>query len=518
LPEINPRLNAWTGTAGIHGKQGPLDGDLSVTYGGDTFHFYVDNSLNASLGDASPTHFDAGRLKYDQTSLNFDGVWHVDPKPVKLSVVGGAEVRRETYGITAGQPESYELGPETKADGSPKVPGSQVFPGFRPSDASSNSRLSEAVYGGIELQPIARANIDAGGRFEHYSDFGNTLTGKLAGRLAVVKTDDNEVALRGSVSNGFRAPGLQQIWYSTIATQFVNDPANAGKVTPTNILISPNQSAVTEAFGVPRLKEETSVNFSGGFTARLFGNLSLSTDYYHVTIKDRVVLSGQFSAGDDVIGAQVAEVLAPFAGVGRTQFFVNAVDTTTNGVDVVLDYGVRLPGGALKLTGAANYTKTQVDDVRVPDSMKDKFMVDGGAKRVSDLFLGRYGRNRLEDLTPHAKGTVGAHLDMQGWSGGIRTNYFGRTKYHADETDADGNFLDESFGAKITVDLDVGYRTGGLFWSVGANNVFNNFPDELKHPENRNSDSFLYSPASVPAGAPYGTDGAFYYVRADYRF
>jgi iron complex outermembrane receptor protein len=525
LPEINPVMNAWTATAGVRAKKGPMDGDLSLTYGGDTFHFFVDNSINASLGPASPTHFDAGRLKYDQTSLNLDGVWHlIQGAHQSVSVVGGAETRLETYGIKAGQPESYELGPVTTADGTPKIPGSQVFPGFRPTDASDNNRLSEAVYGGIETQPFARANIDAGARFEHYSDFGNTVTGKLAGRLAVIKSADNEVAVRGSVSNGFRAPGLQQIWYSTIATQFFADE-KTGKTMPNNLLVSPNQSDVTAAFGVPRLKEETSINVSGGLTTRLFSNLSLSADYFRVAIKDRVVLSGLFSNDDKIIGEQVTEIVRPFDGVTKTQFFVNAVDTTTNGVDIVLDYSLRLPAGSLKLTAAANYTKTTVDDVRVPQSMKDKFPVDGGAQRVSDVFLGRYGRNRFEDLLPQKKGTVGVRWDMRGWSAGVRTNYFGRTKYHSDEKSMetapgrdDGEFLDESFGARITVDVDVGYRIGGLWWSVGANNVFNNFPDELKRPENRNSDSFLYSPVGVPAGAPYGTDGAFYYVRAEYRY
>jgi iron complex outermembrane recepter protein len=515
LPEINPRLNAWTATAGVRGKKGPWEGDLSLTYGGDTFHFFVDHSLNASLGLMSPTSFDAGGLAYHQTSLNFDGVRRVDQDVVKaLSVVGGAELRRETYHITAGQPESYNQGPELNSSGGPKAPGSQVFPGFRPDDEVDEGRLSAAVYAGVESQPTARTNIDLGARFEQYSDFGSTLTGKLAGRVAVVKQGDNEVALRGSVSTGFRAPGLQQIWYSTIATQFVNDPVT-GKVAATNILISPNQSAVTQAFGVPKLKEETSVNVSGGFTARLLGNLSVSTDYYRVAMKDRVVLSGLFSTDDAVVGDAVNMVLGAFPGVSAAQFFINAVDTTTNGVDVVVDYTQRLSRGSLKLTAAANFTATTVDAVHLPASMQKKFEgVTGGADRVSELFLGRYGRNRLEDVLPRQKGTFGARWDYSGWSAGMRMNVFGPTEYHSDN----GPELDESFGAQLTLDVDVGYRIGGLWWSVGANNALNHFPDEIKQPDNRNSDSFLYSPASVPAGAPYGIDGAFYYVRAEYKF
>jgi iron complex outermembrane receptor protein len=516
LPEINPRLNAWTATAGIRGKRGPWEGDLSLTYGGDSFHFFVDHSLNASYGLMTPTSFDAGRLNFHQTSLNLDGTRRIDQHAIKaLSLVGGAELRRENYSINAGDLASYDQGPELNSMGEPKSPGAQVFPGFRPSDESDNSRLSAAVYAGVESQPTARTNVDLGARFEQYSDFGSTLTGKLAGRVAVVKTDDADVALRGSASTGFRAPGLQQIWYSTIATQFVNDPANGNKPTATNILISPNRSAVTEAFGVPHLKEETSVNFSGGFTARLLGNLSLSADYYRVAMKDRVVLSGLFDAADMTIGAPIGMVLGQFPGVSEAQFFVNAVDTTTNGVDVVLDYSHRLAKGSLKATAAANFTRTTVDAVHVPDSMKAKFGdIEGGPERVAELFLGPYGKNRLEDLLPRQKGTLGLRWDYDGWSAGVRANFFGPTKYHSDS----GPELDESFGAEATFDIDVGYRIGGLWWSVGANNALNNFPDQLKKAENRNSDQFLYSPAPVPAGSPYGTDGAFYYVRAEYKY
>jgi iron complex outermembrane receptor protein len=285
-------------------------------------------------------------------------------------------------------------------------------------------------------------------------------------------------------------------------------------VVPTNVLISPNRSAVTEAFGVPRLKEETSVNFSGGLTARVLGNLALSTDYYHVTIKDRVVLSGQFNVKDPTLGPAVSEILSPFAGVAAAQFFVNAVDTTTNGVDVVADYSYRLPGGALKWTAAANFTQTSVDAVHVPQSMQERFSgIPGGADQVAVVFLNHYGRNAIEDLLPRQKGTLGVRWDSSRWSAGARANYFGPTEFHSDG----GMDLDESFGAKVIFDVDVAVRFAGITLSVGANNVFNTFPDQVKQPDNRYNESFLYSPASNTAGAPFGIAGGFYYVRAEYQ-
>ncbi|HRC55328.1 MAG TPA: TonB-dependent receptor [Kofleriaceae bacterium] len=517
LPEINPRMHAWTATAGVRGKKGSWDGDLSLTHGGDSFRFRVENSLNASLGLASPTEFDAGRLLFHQTSLNLDAVRAIDWSAFKaLSVVMGAEARHENYRIDAGQPESYELGPEVNSMGEPKAPGSQVFPGFRPTDESNETRQSVAVYAGIESQPTSRTNLDVGGRFESYSDFGSTAIGKVAGRLAVLKSEHNEVAVRGAASTGFRAPGLQQMWYSTIATQFFNDPVT-GNPSPLEFLISPNRSPVTEAFGVPRLKEETSVNFSGGFTARLLGSLSLSADLYRVAIKDRVVLSGVFDTADAILGDAITEIVDEFPGVAATQFYVNAVDTTTTGVDLVLDYTHRLSSGVLKTTAAANFTDTTVDQVSVPRSMEERFAaIAGGSARVREIFLGRYGRNLLEDLLPRVKGTLGLRYDLGGWSAGARANYFGPTEFHSDAS-VDGEYLDESFGSEVTFDLDLGRRVGGLWWSVGANNAFNNFPDEVKRPENRNSEAFLYTPAAFSGGAPYGTNGAFYYVRIEYK-
>jgi iron complex outermembrane recepter protein len=522
LPQINPRMHAWTATAGVRGKKGPWEGDLSLTHGGDTFRFIIENSLNASLGLRSPTRFDAGRLGFHQTSLGLDGVRRLKLSPLKsVSLVGGAELRYENYNIIAGQRESWELGPEVTSSGEPKAPGSQVFPGFRPDDARSESRTSGALYVGVESQPTARTNLDLGGRFENYSDFGSTVTGKAAGRVSFLKTGEHEAALRGGVSTGFRAPGLQQLWYSTIATQFFNDP-DTGEVTPTEILVSPNASPVTEAFGVPRLKEETSVNSSIGATARLFGNLSLSADYYYITIKDRVVLTGLFNASDDPedpFGMAVADLVAPFPGVGSAQFFVNAVDTTTQGLDVVVDYSHRLSRGVIKATAAANFTKTTVDAVHVPSTMEQMFAtVPGGPEKVQEIFLGRYGKNRLEDLLPRRKGTLGLRGELGRWSGGVRANYFGPSVYYSDYTDENDVYLDEEFGSEVTFDVDIGYRVGGLWWSVGANNLFNNMPDEVKREENRNSGQFLYSPAGNAAGAPYGIEGAFYYARAEYKF
>jgi iron complex outermembrane receptor protein len=511
LPEINPTLNAWSGTGGVRAKMGEWEGDLSVTHGGDAFHFFVENSLNASLGQASPTDFDAGKLAFQQTTLNLDGVRLFDPGWIKsLSLVAGSEVRFENYSIEAGQEESYILGPERTEAGEPKAPGSQVFPGFQPGDASDEDRQSVAAYLGAESQPTDRTNLDVGGRFEHYSDFGNTVIGKVAGRFAPIKTEENEVALRGAVSTGFRAPSLQQIWYSTIATNFINDP-ETGELTANEIRVSPNRSAVTRAFGVPGLKEETSVNVSAGLTARILGNLSFSADYYRIMIKDRVVLSGLFSIDDGVIGAPVQMILDEFPGVTGAQFFVNAVDTTTNGLDLVVDYSHRLRLGTIGASTSLNLSRTNVDQVNVPTSMEERFDVPesngDGAQRVQRLFLGRDGKNRLEDALPRVKGTLGLRYEQGRFSSAARGNFYGPTRFG----NAAGRELDEEFGSEVTFDADVSFQLGDLRLTVGGNNLFNNFPDRMKNPDNVFNGSFLYGPTT-----PYGIEGGFYYVRMHY--
>jgi len=520
LPEINPTLNSWSGTAGTRAKLDEWKGDLSLTYGGDSFHFFVENSMNASLGEASPTEFDAGKLSFAQTTANLDLMRSIDTGFLEsLALVAGSELRHENYSIVAGDRESYELGPETypvsddddvDEDGvtveeQPKAPGSQVFPGFQPRDESDETRLSVAAYAGAESKLTDRINLDIGGRFEHYNDFGSTVIGKVAGRVAVLKMEEHEVAVRGAASTGFRAPGLQQIWYSTIATNFVNDPVT-NVLTANEILVAPNRSAVARAFGMPELEEETSVNLSAGLTARLFDRLSLSADYYRIAIKDRVVLSGLFSADDTVLGPAIGDLLADFDGVRGAQFYVNAVDTTTHGLDVVVDYTRPLAGGTIGGSASANFTRTEVDAVNVPASVEQNFGEEN-SDVVRNIFLSRDGRNRLEDLLPRRKGTLALRYAYRWLSTGARANYFGPWIYQTQFTDE----LDERFGSEVTFDADVGFQIGDLGLRIGGNNVFNNFPDEMEHEDNRFNGSFVYGPA-----APYGIEGAFYYVRLDY--
>src|SRR5690606_23075641 len=201
------------------------------------------------------------------------------------------------------------------------------------------------VYAGVESELRKGLTLDLGGRFEQYSDFGNSLIGKAAARVQVTK----EVALRGAASTGFRAPSLQQLWFSNVSTQFL--PDSTGALVPNQVLTSNNESPVTRAFGIPELDEEKSIHGSGGLTVRPLDNLTLTADAYFIRLTDRIVLTSQFPTSNAVVAA----ILAPFPGVSQAQFFANAVDTDTKGLDVVVDYAFDLRGsGRLNLTASAN--------------------------------------------------------------------------------------------------------------------------------------------------------------------
>ncbi len=364
-----------------------------------------------------------------------------------------------------------------------------MFPGFQPSNEVNRFRNSISAYAGLEIQATEQFLIDIGGRFENYNDFGSRLIGKIAARYEVAP----DVALRGAISTGFRAPSLHQVWFNNVSIQFVIDPGT-GELEPSRVLTANNKSAVATAFGLPALEEEKSVNISAGFTARPVPNLSITADLYRITIDDRIVLTSRFSDSDPT----VAMLLAPFAssGVGAAQFFANAVDTETLGLDLVLAYVERVGDGQLTLTGAANFTKTDVEKINVPSSLLRGF---------ESTIFNREERNRLEDALPRQKAAVGVTYDVDRFTFGTQANYFGSVEYKPTDS---GN--DESFGAKVLLDAHFGVDIfTGTRLVIGANNIFNTFPDRHQIPGNLSDGRFPYSRRVTQ----FGTNGGFYYAR-----
>ena len=512
LPEIHSIIQDQSITAGLKGIRNDWVIDLSATHGGNAFNYNIENSINASLGEASPTSFDAGTLYFRQTTGNLDLVRDLDTQGYvnSLSLALGSEFRVENYEIEAGQTESWQLGNggtrpgldfDTTSTGNPKSPGSQVFPGFQPSNEVDRYRYSLSTYAELESEINDFLFVSAAGRFENYSDFGQTLNGKLALRYALLP----EVALRGAISTGFRAPSLHQLWFNNVSTQFVLDPAT-GALAPSQVLTATNASAITSAFGIPNLQEETSINLSAGFTTRPLENLSFTADYYRITIDDRIVLSSRFSDGDGQIGDQVAEILAPFqsSGVRSVQFFANAVDTRTQGLDLVAAYDTQLGSNRLILTTAVNLSETRVRSVNVPQTLADRFEF-GDQESVQNTLFNREERNRLEDALPRQKGFMSAQLFLGNLSVMARANYFGSIEYKPTNPDND-----ETFDAKTLLDLSLGYElTPDIELVVGGNNILNTFPDKHQKEANLSNGRFLYSRRVTQ----FGMNGGFYYAR-----
>jgi iron complex outermembrane recepter protein len=512
LPEIHTEVEDDAFTAGVKGTRNGWDVDMSLTTGGNAFQFNIENSINASIGESSPTSFDAGRLKFRQTTGNLDLVRLLDTKGIinSLSLVMGSEFRVENYRIEAGEDASWQLGNgvnnpvagvdyDTTSNGAPKNPGSQVFPGFQPSNEVNRFRNSISAYAGLESQVNDMLMVDIGGRFENYSDFGSTFIGKVATRFEPFKN----FALRGAVSTGFRAPSLHQVWFNNVSIQFVLDENN--NLVPKRVLTGANNSAVTKAFGMPDLKEETSVNFSVGFTVRPLSNFSITTDVYSVSIKDRIVLSSRFSDSDPI----VADILKPFerSGVGQAQFFANAVDTKTNGVDIVAVYHAMLGEGRLTLTGSGNITKTEVEATNIPEGVANKF-ANGDLEAVKNTLFNREERNRLEDALPKTKASFSARYTLGCLSASVRATHYGEIQYKPTNPDND-----ETFSAKTLLDVDLSYEIlKGVGLSVGANNILNTFPDEHQKDSNRSGERFIYSRRVTQ----FGMNGAFYYGRIQF--
>ena len=496
LPEIHPTIDDSAITVGVR-RKGDWVVDASLTHGQSGFRFDIENSVNASLGTSSPTTFDAGALASSENVANLDLLHKLDVKELKsVSLVLGSELRIENYQIHAGDEASYALGTETFGNPpQPKLPGAQVFPGYQPSNEVDRTRDSIGVYAGLETELNKAIAVDLGGRFENYSDFGRSYIGKVATRAKL----GGGFSLRGAASTGFRAPSLQQLWFSNVSTLFL--PDTTGTLQPQQVLTSNNESPVTKAFGIPKLKEERSLNLSGGMSFRPKDNFLVTVDGYFIRLKDRIVLTSQFTNANPV----VADILQPFPGVSQAQFFANAVDTDTRGLDLVIDYSHELGDGTLSLTASANFTTTRVMHVNIPRSLESRF--GANPDQLKTFFFGRLATNRLEDSVPHQKGTAGLRYALKGLSALVRANYYGRVRYRADDPAAD-----EVFGAKVLFDLDIGYQvTKNVLFSVGADNLLNTFPDKVQKDVNSSFGRFVYS-RNV---SQFGENGGFYYGRME---
>ena len=516
LPTFSPDVTDVSAAGGIRGGAGGWIYDFGATLGYNAFEFGLSNTLNTSLGPCldtpcapgedgvlgtaddpgipNQTSFDAGELRYGEGSLNLDLNRRVDiGLPSALSVAVGLAARRETYEIIPGERASWIQGwhPDQYGDIAPS--GSQVFPGFRPEDAADESRTNVGAYIDLESDIATNLLANIAGRFENYSDFGSAITGKLALRFQPTPL----WTFRGAVSTGFRAPSLNQSFYSSTVTNFKPDPTDPSKPLAFEIGIFPVASREARALGARELEEETSRNLSAGFAFTPVPSLSFTADYYYIDIDERIMLT-TFLGTDSV--AAILRNIGSRAEAG--QYFTNAIDTRTQGVDVTANYSAPVAfSGMLDLTAVFNYTVNDiVGDIPLPPEL------EGTGAVLFDEF-GEGGLLALEKERPKWRGSLTAQYGVGAW------RFLGRGSFYGPFTSALYGYCADcaqEYAAESVFDAEIGYTLGNATLTLGGRNLFDTFPEEMR--DENSFGLFLY-----PSASPFGFNGRFVYVRITAR-
>ncbi len=456
--------------------------DINNTWGKNNFHYFIQGTLNASLGIGSPTDFDAGGHSLSQNTTSLDFSKYYPNIANGLNFAFGSEYRTENFIIFAGEEASYatydvnglpitnpasQVQPIDPGTGALRPGGSQGFPGYSPANEVDRSRSNLSLYADAELDITNSFLLGGAARFENYSDFGSTVNGKLAFRLKA----SEDINIRGSVSTGFRAPSLAQIYYNLRFTDFQGGVA-------TETLLSPNNSPVTASFGIEELEEETAVNGALGVTAS-FGGFTATIDGYYINVKDRIVLTGTFAAPQ-------------IPNVNEAQFFANGVDTETVGLDIIVSWKENYDFGNISATLAGNVNNMYITEVKNGN-------LDEG------IFFGEREKAFLLASAPESKFAFNANYSKEKFNAGLGLTRFSEIVL-IDFVDTE-----DVYGAKITADINLGYKfNDNLKLTIGGNNITNEYPDQQNDGE---TEAGGYWDA-----VQMGFGGAYYYARLDFNF
>ncbi|MEH6487331.1 TonB-dependent receptor [Hyphomonas oceanitis] len=492
LPLISPETTDASVAGGARFEAAGWDMDASVVYGSNEMQFTIENTLNASIGPSSKTSFDAGGFKYSQVVGNLSAVkgFAVDGLASDLNVAWGIEARQEMYEINAGEPDSYRYGGVILPNGNAASAGSQVFPGFQPKNEVDEDRTAVGAYLDLEANVTDELLVSGAVRVESYSDFGETVTGKLAARY-----DFNDAfALRGSIQNGFRAPSLQQQYFQTTSTNF-----NAQGV-PFDVTTFPVTDPVARALGAQDLKAEESVNYSIGAVYRS-GGFNLTVDAYRIDVNDRIVLSENLgtspgNAASDAVTAYLAS--QGFAGAAG-RFFLNGVDTETTGIDIVSSYAFgETEVGRFTATLGANFNSTDVTAVPEVPTLS--------ALSPAPTLFGRVNVKTFEEGTPSDKFTASLDWEKDAFGVTFRAVRYGEVLV-PDSNAANDYTIDPA----TIIDLEGRYTWNErVTLSLGADNLFDEYgtPSPFNGTGNTPFSGYI----------PYGSSGRFVYVKAGVKF
>jgi iron complex outermembrane receptor protein len=485
LPQIAPTSDDHSVTAGV---KWPLLGwqlDFSAGTGRSTYAYYVNNSLNASVGPTSPSSAYAGQLKNQEQNYNLDASRRYSfINDSELVVSTGISRRQNNYRIEAGEELSWKnYGYQKKAGGI------QGFGGFTPESTVNASRHNSAIY--LELENALTDNLTWGSaaRLEDYSDFGRESSFKLSGRYQLT----DAWAVRATANDGFRAPSVQQLYFSNLSTLFVANP-QTGVLVPTESGTFNNISAVTRAIGQGDLQPESARSVSAGITYQGDDGFSLTLDSYQIKLEDRIILTGSVTRADST----TLNAVLGTSGANSVRFFTNAVDTTSRGVEAVLAYQWQTSGyGDFNSSLSLQYNDSDIDQIKVPA------LLDGLQAKLFD----RVEQVRLTKANPAKAGVWSLGHQLGALKSSLRLNYFGPYTLGY----ATG---DKEFAAKTTVDLTLGYAVTESFdVTLGASNLFDVYPDEQPAVNSFNG-IFKYPNTN----APFGFNGGSYYLDLTYKF
>lgn len=512
--------------------------DTSVVYGKNDYDLRVRNAPNVSIAadffannpdataaeiaaNVGPTEGFSGSLEFEQLTANADLFGEIDDiLPDTLYAAVGFEYRDENFRITPGQLESFSCGlsPENRFIPSIVDPavgatcGFQAFPGFRPEAATRSGRDSYAVYLDLETNPLPWWTLGFATRYEDFSKVGDKITWKVSSRAEVT----DQFALRGAISTGFRAPSLQQLSFTTVTTTASSDGL-------AEVLLAPIGSEFPGFFGIENLDIETSDNFSAGLVWQPRDDLTITIDAFLIQIDDRIVLGNPLRAGDLAALPEAAQFLIDNQ-IGQANFFSNAVNTETRGIDIVINHDRPFAGGVLNATLAMNLNRTEIQKLNAPQGVDP------------DLLFPEPSRRFLERGQPRVRVNGTLDYDRGPWHGLVRANYFGKTITSFFSAPGLGfppgaiDFLglDPSPtirpGSAVLVDIEAGFDiTPWMRLSVGANNLLDEKPNKLS------DNSPLRFISSDPSGefgnikfplrgTAFGQTGGFYYARIDLNF
>lgn len=443
VPTFEGDLIDYNATIGAKGEHSGWKHDASLTVGGNTQMYTVDNTVNRTLGTASPTRFKPGGYGFNHIVGNIDVSKQATEK---LGVAFGMEARSEAYTIYAGDEKSYT------------GEGANSFPGINKENAGVNKRFNIGAYLDLSLDLTKDFLINGTVRTEKYSDFGNANVWKLSSRY---KFADDKVIIRASASTGFRAPTLHQIYAQSTQAAFVG-----GTIQLSGLFN--NRSTQARLLGIPALKPEKSTNYTVGVAINPNKNLSITLDYFNIGVKDRIVYSSSISSSN--ASSTLGKILSQ-AGVRTVQFFINGIETKTAGLDYVISYrNIALGSGKLGVNLAGNIM-LQNEIVGTPQEPE-------AIKAAGSSILNTQIKSLLTESRPKYKSILGFDYQLNKWFFNLTNTLFGPTAFQdLDNGGGDMENIKAEFKPAVVTDLSVGYSFNDkVSLTLNANNLFNVLP------------------------------------------